>query len=252
MSLFGKLKSDGLEQSEDRLGGFQPFPTDIYTGTVKVMYAVTAKSGAQGVVVILDLGGKEYRETIYVTNKNGDNWFPNKDDPKKKVPLPGFTTIDDLCLVATGKSLADQAVEDKVVKVWDSEAKKEVNKSMPVLIDAIGQRVSVGVVLATENKTELVNGDYKPISDTRQVNTIDKVYDTDTKLTVAEARNGQPATFWDAWVERNKGQVRDKRTLKDGASGQEGRPGGNRAPSGPPAAGGAQAPKKSLFGPKAA
>ncbi|MFR7882301.1 MAG: hypothetical protein ACLU5J_13140 [Christensenellales bacterium] len=41
-------------------------------------------------------GKKPYTETIYITNKEGKNYFLNKQDPTKKVPLPGFTLIDDL------------------------------------------------------------------------------------------------------------------------------------------------------------
>ena len=108
MSFFKNLSSDGLEEAQDRLGGYQPLDTDIYHGVIKAMYAGQAASGAMNVTVIVDLNGKEYRETVYITNKNGENFFLNKQDKSKKVPLPGFTTIDDICLIATGSPLAEQ------------------------------------------------------------------------------------------------------------------------------------------------
>lgn len=255
MSLFSNLKNDGLEESEDRLGGFAALESDIYTGPIKMAYAGKSDSGARNITVILGLpGGKEHRETVYITNKKGENWYVHKDDKdKKKQALPGFTLIDDLCLVATGKPLAEQDAEDKMVKVYDAEQKKEVPKSVPVLTDLIGKEVSVAISKVLENKSVKEGNEYVATAETRTTNAIEKVFDTETKMTVAEARKGdEKGTFWDAWLERNKGQTRDKRTIKDGGSaGSAGRP-GSRAPSGPPQAGAAQTGRKSLFGNKSA
>jgi hypothetical protein len=248
MSLFGNLKTEGLSETEDRLGGFQPWETDIYSGKIKMAYAGQSAGGAQNITVILDLNNKEYRETIYITNKKGENFFLNKEDKSKKVPLPGFTIIDDMCLVATGKPLAEQGVEEKMVKVYDMEARKELPKSVNVLTELLGKEVSVSILKTLENKNEKnSSGEYVPTADTRTVNNIDKVFDTESKMTVAEARNGvETASFWDAWVDRNKGVTRDKRTIKDGATGgQPGRP--NVRPMLAPVAGAAAAPRKSLF-----
>jgi hypothetical protein len=250
MSLFGNLKSDGLEETSDRLGGFNVLETNIYTGPIKVAFAGVAASGARNVTVILDFNGQEFRETIYITNKKGENFFLNKDDNKKKVPLPGFTTIDDICLVTTGKPLADQEdIEDKMVKVYDPDLKKEVPKSVPVLMGLTGQIVSLAITKQIENKSEKdSNGVYQPKADTREINVIDKVFHTESKMTVVEARNGaEVSTFWDAWLEKHKGKDRDKRTIKDGVAGKPGAP---RAQSGPPQANSGQPARKSLFGNK--
>ena len=37
--MFGNLTTDGLQESQDRLGGISVFNTDIYIGTVKALYA---------------------------------------------------------------------------------------------------------------------------------------------------------------------------------------------------------------------
>ena len=152
MSLFGNLKSDGLEETQDRLGGFSPFDTDIYTGKIKMAYAGQSDGGAKNVSLVVDFNGKEYRETIYITNKKGENFFLNKDDKTKKVPLPGFTIIDDICLVTTEKPLSDQAAEEKVIKLYDFEAKKELPKTVPVLVDLLGKEVSLAIVRQLEKK----------------------------------------------------------------------------------------------------
>lgn len=244
MSLFNKLTSDGLEESQDRLGGFGVFDSDIYTGKIKVAYAGTSSGGATSVSLVVETGGKEYRETFYVTNKKGENFF-TKDG--KKIPLPGFTIVDDICLIASGKPLANQETEEKVIKLYDFEQKAEVPKSVPVLTDLIGQEISLGVLKQLENKTKKNDstGEYEATDETRETNTVDKVFHPEMKLTVAEARNGkEEPEFWGKWVEKNKGTVRD-RTEKKGAGG-----GNAGAPPKPAAAGGTAAPRQSLFGKK--
>jgi len=251
MSLFGNLKSDGLEESTDRLGGFQAWETGIYTGPIKVAYAGQSASGARYVTLIVDHDGKEYHETIYITNKAGENWFLNK-ETKKKVPLPGFTIIDDTCLVTTGAALSDQESEEKMVKVYDVDAKKELPKSVPVLTGLTGKIVSLAILKTLENKSvKDTNGVYNDTAETRFSNNIDKVFHTETKMTVAEARNGaESGTFWEAWDKKNKGVDRDKRTIKDGSAGVAGKPGAARIQAGPPQAGSGSPTRKSLFGAK--
>lgn len=244
--MFGNLTTDGLQESQDRLGGIQVFNTDIYIGVIKALYAGKSTGGATSVTLIADLDGKEYTETLYVTNKDGQNWFANKQDNTKKVPLPGFTVVDDICLIATGEPLAAQETEEKVVKVWDSEAKKEMPKSVPMIIAALGKPIALGIQKTLANKQTKVGNDYVPNAETREENHIDKVYHPEMKLTVAEARAGQDvAQFWDAWLLKNKDQVRDKRTIKDGEVGSSGAP--SKTPPKPNAPAG-QPARKSLFG----
>lgn len=250
MGLFGKLKTDGLAESEDRLGGYSPLKSDIYTGKVKMAYTGKAQSGAMFITLELEFpGNKSHRETIYITNRNGENFFIHKDDKKTKVPLPGFTTIDDICLVTLEKPLAEMDTEEKSVKIYDPDAKKELPKSVPVLTELLGQEVSVAILQTLENKSEKNNaGEYVPVAAERTVNTIEKVFHTGTRMTVAEARQGLDApAFWDAWLERNKDAVRDRRTIKDGTGGQGGQSG---RPMARPVAGApaAAAPRTSLFG----
>lgn len=248
MSLFGNLKSDGLEQSTDNLGGGGfTRESDIYSGKIKMAYAGAAKSGARFVQLIVDLpDGKEYKETVYITNKAGENFYLNKNDNSKKVPLPGFTTIDDICLCATGKPLSEQDAEEKIVKIYDFEAKAELPTSVPVLIELLGQDISLAILKVTENKqAKNANGIYEATAETRDINSIDKVFNTDTKMTAVEVRNkAEVPVFWDNWLERNKGKTRDKTSKVIGTPGAPG-----TARSVPPQAGVAPV-RQSLFGKK--
>lgn len=241
--MFGNFTADNLdEQAEDRLGGYQPLESGAYTGTIKAMYAGESQGGAQNMTIILDLNGQEFRETIYFTNRQGDNFYKTKND--KKAPLPGFITVDHICLVATGQPLSEQDTEEKVVKVYDYEARAEVNRKVPMLTDCLGKEIEVGILKVLENKTEKQGNEYVAIADTRTYNTIDKVFDPESKMTVVEAQNNaDEATFYEAWVSKNAGVERDRREIRDGQ-------GGNAGNAGRPTPGGDKPARKSLFGNK--
>jgi hypothetical protein len=248
-NIFGNLTTEGLEQSQDRLGGFRVLDTDAYTGTLKAVYAgKSPTSKAQSISVILDTEQGEYRETFWVTNKNNENFFRNKQDTTKKVPLPGFVVINDLCLVTTNKELAEQTTEDKVMNVYDVDAKKEVPKSVPMLVELLGKKVTFGILRETRNRQvkNASTGEYEDTAESRDENTTDKVFHHPSNLTVVEARQGTTvATFFNAWLEKNKGNTRDRRSIKDGnGGGQSGRPG---RPNTPPKAGEAAPKTPSLF-----
>jgi len=249
MSLFGNLSKNGLEESQDRIGGFGAVESDYYAAIIRQAYATTAKSGAKAVNFEFALpGGKPLRTTIYVTDKEGKNYFLNKDDKTKKVPLPGFTTVDDICLCTVEKDLSEVDVEEKVVKIYDFEAKKEVPTNVPVLIELIGKTVGLGILKVLENKSvKDANGEYQPTNETREINEIDKVFHDETGYTVVEVRAGLEApSFKDGWIERNKGKTRDKRKLKEG---QAGAPQSN-AKAAPQAGAAPAGERKSLFGKK--
>lgn len=198
--------------------------------------------------LVADIGGQEYRETLWVTNKKGENFFYNKDDNSKKVQLPSFTIVNDLCIVTLEKELFQLATEDKVVNIWDSDAKKELPKSVPVITDLIGQEALFAITKQIVNKSEKKGDTYVDIADSREENVIEKVFHGPSKMTVGEATaplaDGveRVAKFHDAWIERNRGKTKDKRKIKDDQ--------GGKSTGAPPQAGASSAPRTSLFGAK--
>jgi len=210
MSLFANLTTSGLEESQDRLGGYTLFETDIYVPVIKAAYVTTAGSGAMAVNLLCTIDGKEYKETFYVTNAKGQNYSVN--DNQKKMPLPGFTVIDDICLIVAGKPLCEVDIEEKVLNVYDPDLKKEVPKSVPVLIELTGQEVALAIHKQIVNKqVKGQDGKYHDTDETREENAVDKALHPTLKFTVPEARNEQAEPkFWEAWLERNKGKVKNK------------------------------------------
>ena len=239
---FGNLGTDGLEQARDSLGGGGAIDTDSYTGTIKLAYAGASSGGARFLAVHIDLDGREYRETLYVTNKQGQNFY---EKGGKKIPLPGFTVANDLALLATGYPLSGQTIEEKIASLYNFEERKEIPTKVQAVTSLMGKEITVGVLKSIVDKTKKneQTGAYDPTGETREENNIDKVFHAETKKTVSEFTGGvESAEFHDKWVEKNKGQVRNKAT---GATGKTGLPGQAAAA---PAAGGGKPAGKSLFG----
>lgn len=242
MGLFSNVKTDNsVEETQDRLGGFSLPDSDAYDSTIKMAYASKSEGGAQAVNFEFDLGnGMTHRETLWVTNKQGQNYYEKND---KKFLLPGFIAANDIFLAALEKGLLDDSLvsEDKVVKIYDYDARTELPKTVPVFTEILGKPVTLGLVkqLVDKNVKDAA-GNYVPSGETREEVIIDKVFHTGTKLTMNEARNNQAPDFYPQWVEKNKGTVRNR---AKGASQQGGAA---------PVAGGASAPaggaRKSLFG----
>jgi len=239
MGIFDKLTTEGMEEAQDVLGGGQQVPSGIYPAKVKLMYL--GKSGqpgseAQSITIHADIGGTEFRETIWFTNRNGDNFYIPKDAKDGKVtksPLPGFTTIDDICLLGSGEGLVDQEAEEKVVKLYDFSEKKELPKNVMVLTSMIGKEVKLGILRQIVDKQKL-NKDtkkYENTGDTRTENTISKVFHSETDMTVAEyRREATEPEFMPAWKTKNDGKdINRAKGAKEGAgSSGSGRPGGTK------------------------
>lgn len=224
MGLFKGMNANNVEKHEERVGGgFTPFASDVYDATVKLAWAGSAKSGAMFVDFTFDVGGRDYNERIYYTNKNGDNFY-TKDG--KKFGLPGFHQIDALCLITTGEALENQDTEEKIIKVYNFEKKAEENISVPVITEMLGKPVSLAIIQSIESINEKNDaGEYVPTDKTRPTNSIDMLFDTESKLTVSEARRGEEEPeLYNKWLEKNRGEIRDKTKATGKKSGAGERP----------------------------
>lgn len=243
--MFGNLRTEGLEDAGDVLGGGGLLESGAYDGTVKLAFAGTSSSSsARSITVHIDVAGREVRETFWITNRSGENFYTDKKDPSKRRPLPGYAMVDDLCLLTTGLPLTEQPVEDKVVRLYDFEAKREVPQNVPILIDVIGKPITVGLLKQTVDKQQKDSaGNYVATGETRDENVADKFFHTESRRTVTEIREGlETAAFYPKWVEKNAGKTRNR---AKGAEGKTGVPGRPAAANG---ANGAAKPKtKSLF-----
>ena len=245
MSLLKTTTSDKAKAGGDTLGGFSVFKSDAYEAIVKMLYVGQAKSGAKFLGIHLTIDGKEYREQVYFTNKNGENFYTKNNEDHI---LPGYQNADELCLLTTGKHLEDQDVEEKIVRLYDATAGAETNQSVPVLVEALNQPIVVGLIHELVNK-QVKNGEGVYVNavgqdgkaETREQNQINKFFHAETQGTVTEYTNEMElGKFYQEWVAANKDDKPKNRVkaVQGGATGAPGRPG---------ATGGTGGETKSLF-----
>ena len=256
MSILKQLSKDGLEQTEDRVGGGSfTIPSGVHLGKVEYAYLDTYKSGSHFLALSIKWpDGKTFRDQLFIAKANGENFW-EKDG--KKTAFPGYTILDDLALMITGFEASDlDEPEEKIIKKRNFETGQDENVAVQMLTQLVGGDVALGIIESIETKMEKnpSTGEYDIPTDTEfKKNTIDKVFHPETLLTVTEARNGlEQGQFVEKWKEANEGKLRDKRykgnkAVKSGAPARSPASAGAAPKPGAPAGGAA---KKPLFGVK--
>lgn len=209
MSLFG---TGPVGQNVEKEKDFSKRTVDsgVYAGQIKMIFAGQAASGARNVTLQLKLDdGRDYSETIYLSNKEGKNTYV-KDG--KEYYLPGFLLVNNLALMTAGKGLHELAaeVETRTVKLYDYDAKKELPQDVPAIIPMIGKRVLVAILeeeYEKQSKNDATNK-YEGTGEYAVKNSIVKCYDPETRQTAVEIRDEKEATQIDSWLEANKGKLK--------------------------------------------
>ena len=214
MGFFDKLKTDeAIEEEKDTLGGFTPRESGAYDFTIELAYIDYSKSGAMNVNFhFADQAGK-HRETIYVTSgkeKGMKTYYETKDGKKRN--LPGFTTVNHICMLAADVKFTDIEPEEKVLSLYNYDLGKEAPTKKMVLTDLIGKDITLGLIQTKEPK---YNDPDKIIT---KVET-DRVFRTEDHMTVNELlAEAETAEFYDKWVEAKTGKVVDKTNGKSSSS----------------------------------
>lgn len=210
MSIFGTgTTGNNVEKEQD----FQKrtLDTGAYSGELKMIFAGAAASGARNVTLQVKFdNGKEYSETVYISNKEGKNTYI-KDG--KEYYLPGFLLVNNLAVLTTGKGLFDlvKDVEERTVKLYDYDAKKEIATNVPAIIPMIGKRVLLAIQeeeYAKQKKND-ATGKYEDSGEYGIRNTIVKAFDPETLQSAVEKEEGTEAKALESWVNFNKGKLKE-------------------------------------------
>ena len=240
--LDGLGTSDDIKDKGDFLGGYNPFETDLYDFDVTAAYFSVAAGGAKCLNITLKADKRELKQQLWVTSgtaKGGLPYYINQ-KTKDKEYLPGFIAATHLAkLTVGGKTLDKLIVEKRHIKLYNKEAKAEVPTEVLMCVEMLGKPVTAGVIkrLVDKNKdTGTVDAAGKKIytatGESRVENEVDKFFRTRDRMTVTEIEaKAEKAEFAARWLDRNFGQVQDRRTTNNGVAGVV----GGGAPVAPPA-----------------
>jgi hypothetical protein len=239
MSLLANLATDSnIADEKDSVGGSRIRASGLYDMKISLAYLTKSPGGAMALNLLLNDDDGDVRQQLWITNKKGENFYTDKKNDKQY--LPGFNMANSLCLLTLGKEIATLDTEEKVVNLYNFEAKADVPTKVDMIVDLLGKDIVVGLLKQTVDKTKKneSTGEYEPTGETREENEVDKFFRAEDRMTSSEIRaQATEAVFANTWETKWKDQVRNK---AKGAAGTAG------APKIPGAAA-ATKPQQSLF-----
>lgn len=210
-------KQDDVKEEGDVIFG-SVLETNVYNFTVDSAYADESDGGAAFLrVSLISDEGRTLTQTVYFTSgdaKGNSITYDVKDKKRKptgeKRYLPGYVIASDIHEHITGIPLAEMVTENKLIKTWDNEAKKEVPQEKAVLTDLLGKSIKLGIQEQLVIKQVNKDGKWVNSDDTRKQNEIVKVFNAETNQTTDEKAANTEAQFMDKWIKSYAGKVIDK------------------------------------------
>jgi hypothetical protein len=246
MSLLKKLAtSDKVTVEKDRIGGGGfVLDMDLYLLKIVHAYISTSESEAMALNVKFETeDGKTLRSQFWMTSgkeKGGKNTYIDKKGTEHY--LPGFNQANSLCMLTVEQEIGTMDTEDKLLEIYNAEAKGEAPTNVPCLVDLFGTQVWAGVQKQIVDKTSKESG-YQPTGETREQNEIDKFFHAETKQTLSEALAGSEAVFFETWKKEFAGKPAINKAKGAGVAGAP-------AKGGAPGAAASGKTTKPLFGKK--
>lgn len=247
-NIFAGKKSAEDKVEDDFIGGGGALDTDIYKAKIKTVYIAKAQSSdAQSVNLLLDVNGKEVRQQIWVSNRNGDVTYKDKKTGDMK-NLPGFNQVNSLCMLVCSKEMGEMRMEELTVKLYDFDAKKELPQVVQCFSELHGETIQIALQRQTVDKTKLDEntGKYEPTGETRDQNEIIKFFPENKLITISDVAefvrglggnfdevleageigkaianmDEANSTYAETWLSKNKGQTYNKATGKGSSEGK--------------------------------
>lgn len=234
MNLLANLSTDqSIAEEKDVIGGgSRVLESDVYPFTVQHAYISKSDGGAVALNVLLKNDqNQQVRQQFWMTSstaKGGKNFY-EKDGQKNY--LPGFVMANSLCLLTAGKEISQLETEEKVIPLYNKDAKTEVPTKVQMLMDIVGKEILAAVIKQTVDKTKknTATGAYEPTGETRDENEVEKFFRARDRMTTAEIRaQAETAVFIDTWISTWKGKTKEK-AKGTAAAGAAGLPGAKTA-----------------------
>ena len=224
MGLFTNLKTDGVKVEKPveavstgksfgvvETGVYDCIITNAYVTVSKPNERTGSKGGAMAFNFELETTDKEViNQTIYVSSGLAKGQKSTYEKDGKTYFLPGYIMVNDIVNLLTGADLTELDTDDGLVEVYSFEAKARVKETFPIVTEIINKRIKLAIQKVVEDKYGSTTGE------TRELNEIIKAFDAEDEVTFAEAQAGKSG-FMAKWLERNKGQIKDKTKAQSGA-----------------------------------
>lgn len=229
MGLMSNLKTkDNIATDEDRIGGGGALlDTNCYAGTIKHAYISVADSGAMAINLQVEVEGQTHNQTEYMTSgeaKGCKNTYT--DQAGKEKYLPGFIFANSLSLLGTGNEIAELEPEEKVIKLYNYEEKKELPTKVQMLMDLVG--IDVKFLMEKQVVDKQVKNDagkYVNSGETREQNKIVKFVRPRDNMTVTEIQEeAEEALHVETWLEKFAGEVINRAKGADSTGAKSGAP----------------------------
>lgn len=227
MSILNKLKTkETVEEEKDVLGGGGVMPSGARDLIIKMAaFHETEKGSIAFILQGTFVDGGEYRTTLYTTSGHDKGQSPTYTNDKGTFFLPGYNLANAICALTTGLEIADDdfgdMLETKSIGVYNSQAKSEVATDVEVVMDAIGKKITLGILHVIENKKDKnpATGKYDIVTnEKREYNDLDRVFHEETKVTLVEAKEEkEEGEFFQKWLDKWDGKPKDTYKPVDGA-----------------------------------
>ena len=231
MSIFGDLNlgGEGVKTQEDRVtdaGGKYISETGKYDVIVKKAYMDISASGALCFnMTVQTEDEKEMSITEYISNAKKEVFYTDKKDGTKKY-MPSYVRMKNVDFLLTKKLQETPRTEKKLIKVWNTEAKKEVPTEKDMLVEWVGKPLTILVTKTKEFKqTKNADGVYVDTDEVKTLAVVDFYVDAVTNKTQNEISGNQEPLICTKWLEKHPSDfVRDRTNGKGKAATPSGAP----------------------------
>ena len=178
----------------------------LYQGVLKYLYFTESASKAIAANLVIDINGLARNFTLWISYKNGVLFKENPQTHQKEY-LSNYKKINALAFCATGKPLDQLTQEEKTIKIFNRETRKEEPTQAMCIVELINKPICIGLKKVNHHvEQKQLDGSYLPTDKTVFINDIDKFYNTEGKI-AQEISSGSPREYADKWLKNNKGRV---------------------------------------------
>lgn len=191
---------DDIQEGEERIGGgWSADESHVKLYGIETAFITKSTGGATAVNLhVATKEGDKRQFTIYISNKKGETFYVDK-KTSRKVMLPGYQLVNNICLAATGHGFQEvfKAAKMKTIELYDRESRKEIPQEVKTLVALHKKGLKLGIIKTISNGYK--NG--KPTNDKREGNEIHMVFRKEDNKTPKEHADGVESAAYAKWQE---------------------------------------------------